>query len=120
MGIMNGRRAIDLSSKSRSVRLEDIGAQLEVRRHPGARRLTLRVSRTRRAVIVTLPLQCDLDEAGSFLNRHIDWVRARLDSLPNHVPFVDGAVMPLRGEPHLISFSGKERTRIITVDRRAG
>jgi predicted metal-dependent hydrolase len=40
----------------------------------------LRVSRTRRAVIVTLPLQCDLDEAGTFLNRHIDWVRARLDS----------------------------------------
>ena len=74
-------------SKTRSVRLEDIGAQLEVRRHPGARRLTLRVSRTRRAVIVTLPLQCDLDEAGTFLNRHIDWVRARLDSLPNHVPF---------------------------------
>ena len=118
MGIMNGQRAIDLSSKSRSVRLEDIGAQLEVRRHPGARRLTLRVSRTRRAVIVTLPLQCDLDEAGSFLNRHIDWVRARLDSLPNHVPFEDAAAMPLRGIPHAISFSGGKRSRIVTIDNR--
>jgi hypothetical protein len=57
MGIMNGRRAIERSSKTRPVRLEDIGAQLEVRRHPGARRLTLRVSRTRRAVIVTIPVQ---------------------------------------------------------------
>ena len=85
MKFINGRRVTASNPKARSVRLEDIGAQLEVRRHPSARRLTLRVSRTRRAVIVTLPLQCDLDEAGSFLNRHIDWVRARLDSLPNHV-----------------------------------
>jgi hypothetical protein len=117
MKIMNGQRAIDLSSKSRSVRLEDIGAQLEVRRHPGARRLTLRVSRTRRAVIVTLPLQCDLDEAGSFLNRHIDWVRARLDSLPNHVPFENAAAMPLRGIPHTIAFTGNTRSRIISIDK---
>lgn len=118
MRIMNGRRAIDLSSKTRSVRLEDIGAQLEVRRHPGARRLTLRVSRTRRAVIVTLPLQCDLDEAGTFLNRHIDWVRARLDSLPNHVPFEHAAAMPLRGVPHTITFSGEKRTRLISIEKR--
>ncbi len=116
--IMNGRRAIDLSSKTRSVRIEDIGAQLEVRRHPGARRLTLRVSRTRRAVIVTLPVQCDLDEAGSFLNRHMDWVRARLDSLPNHIPFEDSAAMPLRGVPHTITFTGSTRSRLISIDKR--
>ena len=113
---MNGRGAIEPPPKTRSVHLEDIGAQLEVRRHPGARRLTLRVSRTRRAVIVTLPLQCDLDEAGTFLNRHIDWVRARLDSLPNQVPFEEGAAMPLRGEPHMIAFTGCTRTRLI-IDR---
>ena len=113
-------RAIEPPPKTRSVHLEDIGAQLEVRRHPGARRLTLRVSRTRRAVIVTLPLQCDLDEAGTFLNRHIDWVRARLDSLPNQVPFEDGAAMPLRGEPHMIAFTGCTRTRLISIDRPKG
>lgn len=117
MGIKNKRQVAELSSQSRSVRLEDIGAQLEVRRHPSARRLTLRVSRTRRAVIVTLPLQCDLDEAGTFLNRHIDWVRARLDSLPNHIPFEDQAAVPLRGELHRIAFAGGVRTRIISIDR---
>ena len=58
-------------------KLSVLGAPVEVRRHAGARRLTLRVSRTRRAVIVTLPLQCDLGEAGSFLNRNIDWVKAK-------------------------------------------
>ena len=56
----------------------------------------------------------------TFLNRHIDWVRARLDSLPNHVPFEDAAAMPLRGEPHTIAFTGSTRTRLITIDRPKG
>lgn len=88
-------------------RIEELDCPVEVRRHPGARRLTLRVSRTRRAVIVTLPVQCDLGEAGSFISRNIEWLRERLDSLPRPVPFCDGAVLPLRGEFHRIVFAGK-------------
>lgn len=95
--------------------LEDIGAEVQVRRHSGARRLTLRVSRTSRAVIVTIPVQCDLDEAGTFLSRHIDWVRERLDSLPDPVPFRNGVAMPLRGEPHKVVFTAETNTRLITV-----
>lgn len=108
------------SSKKSASRLEDISAQVQVRRHPGARRLTLRISRTSRAVIVTIPVQCDLDEAGTFLNRHIDWVRERLDSLPDPVPFRDGVAMPLRGEPHKVVFTRQRGTRIVTVVRDAG
>ena len=107
-------------SQKPAARLEDFGAQLQVRRHPGARRLTLRVSRTSRAVIVTLPVQCDLDEAGSFLSRHIEWVRERLDSLPDPVPFRCGAAMPLRGEPHRIVFTGDQSTRFVLVVRIEG
>lgn len=88
-----------------------LGAPVEVRRHAGARRLTLRVSRTRRAIIVTLPLQCDLDEAGSFLNRNIAWVRERLDSLPRPITFADGVFLPLRGETHRIVFSASATRR---------
>jgi predicted metal-dependent hydrolase len=88
-------------------RIEELGCEVEVRRHPGARRLTLRVSRTRRAVIVTMPVQCDLGEAGNFLNRNLEWVRERLASLPRPVPFCDGALMPLRGDFHRLSFIGK-------------
>jgi predicted metal-dependent hydrolase len=103
------------SSKKPEQRLEDISAQVHVRRHPGARRLTLRVSRTSRAVIVTIPVQCDLDEAGTFLNRHIDWVRERLDSLPDPVPFRSGVAMPLRGEPHKVVFTNCTRSRVVSV-----
>lgn len=95
--------------------IDTLGAPVEVRRHPTARRLTLRVSRTRRSVIVTLPTQCDIDEAGSFITRNIEWVRARLDSLPTAVPFKDGVYVPLRGTPHRVTFlneiSGRAENR---------
>ncbi|WP_072370728.1 SprT family zinc-dependent metalloprotease [Hyphomicrobium sp. NDB2Meth4] len=88
-------------------RIEELDCPVEVRRHPGARRLTLRVSRTRRAVIVTLPVQCDLGEAGSFLDRNIEWVRERLSSIPQPVQFVDGERLPVRGEFHKLTFTGR-------------
>ena len=93
---------------------ERIGAPVEVRRHPAARRLTLRVSRTRRAVIVTLPIQCGIEEAGSFLHRNLDWVRERLDSLPEPIPFQDGIIVPLRGVAHRIVMPGEiPRRRVV-------
>jgi predicted metal-dependent hydrolase len=96
-----------------------LGTPVQVRHLASARRLTLRVSRTHRAVIVTLPLLCDAGEAGPFISRNIDWVRARLDSLPQPVRFKDGAVMPLRGEPHKIVFTGKS-SRDGVVNRHVG
>lgn len=102
-------------------RFDELGAPVEVRRHPKARRLTLRVSRTRRAIVVTLPAQCDVGEAGSFVHRHIDWVRERLGSIPEPVPFRDGAFMPLRGEPHRIVFSATRlEAPVICLDRLDG
>ena len=93
---------------------ERIGATVEVRRHPAARRLTLRVSRTRRAVIVTLPVQCGIEEAGSFLNRNLDWVRERLDSLPVPLPFRHGMLVPVRGVAHRVIMPGEmPRRRVV-------
>lgn len=92
------------AGSSAGASIPEIGASVEVRRHPGARRMTLRVSRTRRAVIVTLPVQCALAEADTFLKRNIDWVRERLTSVPPAEPFRNGAEIPLRGELHRIVF----------------
>lgn len=91
-----------------------------MRRHPKARRLTLRVSRTRRAVIVTLPKQCDLGEAGSFVARHMDWVRERLGTLPDPVPFAHKQVMPLRGVPHKIVFVAPQRGKGVVGTHKPG
>lgn len=91
------------------LQVQGLQAPIELRRHPAARRLTLRVSRSKRAVILTMPLRCSADEAGSFLNRHIDWVRGCLDNLPDPVAFEHGATIPLRGQPHRLFFTGKAR-----------
>jgi predicted metal-dependent hydrolase len=92
--------------KSVALRVHGISAPVEVRRHPAARRLTLRVSNTRRWVVVTLPAQCRMEEADRFLRSHLDWVRERLGSVPEPVPFVDGAIIPLRGVMHRLRFIG--------------
>lgn len=97
---------VSAPSKFETEALSDLGADVEVRRHPAARRLTLRVSQTRRSVVVTVPMQCDLVEAGSFLHRNIDWVRERLGSIPEPIALESGAVVPLRGEPHTLHFTG--------------
>ncbi|MCB1528054.1 MAG: M48 family metallopeptidase [Hyphomicrobiaceae bacterium] len=104
-------------SKLDTPALSDLGADVEVRHHPAARRLTLRISQTRRAVIVTVPMQCDLVEAGSFLHRNIDWVRERLGSIPEPIEFENGAVIPLRGEPYTLQFTDR-RQRGLRVSPR--
>lgn len=113
---MKNKRRAQTTPKSKT-EIGEVGARVEVRRHASARRLTLRVSRTRRAVIVTIPLQCNLEEAGSFLSRHIDWVRERLDNLPGLVPLADGAALPLRGEAHQVVFTRETSTRLVRVER---
>lgn len=92
------------------LRVHGLNEPVEVRRHPAARRMTLRVSRTSRSVIVTVPVSCDLAQAGSFLNSHLDWVRERLGNLPEHIPFSDGSVVPLRGAPYVIVEVGSRHT----------
>jgi hypothetical protein len=90
-----------------ALKVEGLPAPVEVRRHPTARRMTLRVSRTKHAVIMTVPLQCNLADAGNFLHAHLDWVRRHLGAVPQPVDFVDGEIIPFRGTPHRIVFTGE-------------
>jgi predicted metal-dependent hydrolase len=107
--------------KSVALRVHGISAPVEVRRHPGARRLTLRVSNTRRWVVVTLPAQCRMEEADRFLRSHLDWVRERLGSVPEPVPFIDGALIPLRGGMHRLRFLGpRSGAAVVRVSRAPG
>jgi predicted metal-dependent hydrolase len=96
-------------TRAAALEVQGIGVPVEVRRHSGARRLTLRVSKTRRAVVVTVPSGCRIEEAGRFLKSNIDWVRERLGSVPEPVPLADGAAIPLRGRLHEVRFTGPVR-----------
>ncbi len=101
------------SGAVRLLKVEGIAVPVELRRHPTARRLTLRVSRTRHAVVLTLPRGSNLRDADQFLTHSLDWLRARLACVPEPAPFRHGAVVPLRGEPHELAFIGYGRGRAI-------
>ncbi len=113
------------SSKARSPRVEaleveGLPAPVEVRRMATARRMTLRVSRTKHAVIMTVPVHCSLVDAGNFLHTHIDWVRQHLGAVPKPVELTDGELIPFRGKPHRIVFTGERGVDYhVRVDTRS-
>lgn len=67
-----------------------------------ARRYVLRVDPAARAVRMTVPPQGTLREARVFAERQANWIRTRLDRLPEKIVFGDGAIIPFKGQPHMI------------------
>ena len=91
---------------------------VRVRRHQQARRYTLRIQAPTREVILTIPPRGALKEAREFAQKHGGWIAARLKRLPTALPFVHGAIMPLRGVPHCIAHRSSARGTVwIEVDR---
>jgi predicted metal-dependent hydrolase len=75
---------------------------VRVRRHPQARRYTLRIQTATREVVLTMPPRGSVREARAFAERHGAWIAARLGRLPAAVPFAHGIVIPMRGVEHRI------------------
>jgi predicted metal-dependent hydrolase len=75
---------------------------VRVRRHPQARRYTLRIQAATREVVLTMPPRGSLKEARAFAEKHGGWIAARLGRLPAAVPFAHGTVIPIRGLDHRI------------------
>jgi predicted metal-dependent hydrolase len=93
------------------VKIDSLDAPLLLRRSPRARRISLQVSETRRGAVLTMPCYASFAEADAFLSRHLAWLKERLAGLGDAVPFTDGAVVPLRGQPHVVRFAGAMRRR---------
>jgi predicted metal-dependent hydrolase len=75
---------------------------VHLRRHPQARRYTLRIQAATREVILTIPRRGTLKDARAFAQKHCGWIAARLGRLPEAAPFAQGVAVPLRGVPHRI------------------
>lgn len=74
-----------------------------------ARRYTLRLRASERDAVLTVPKRGTLAEATAFAERHAAWLLARLDRLPQPVPFIDGAIIPLHGVEHRIEHRPQAR-----------
>lgn len=90
--------------------------RVTVRRHRLSRRYTLRIHATSREVILTMPMRGSLKEASAFAQKHGGWIAARLGRLPQTLPFADGAIIPLRGEPHRITHRKTRGTVWVETD----
>lgn len=73
---------------------------LTVRRSARARRLALKFDPGAGLPVLVLPPRVPVATGLAFAERNWAWLLARLDRLPDHVPFADGAVIPLHGVPH--------------------
>ena len=82
---------------------------VEVRRHPAARRYTLRVREARRDVVLTMPPRGSLAQAKRFAEKNVEWIATRLRRLPRATPFAPGEMIPLRGVPHRLAHRASAR-----------
>ncbi len=80
----------------------DLGAPVAIRVSARARRISLRVLAVGRGVELVLPRGVSAEAGLKVLAGNRGWVAGRLAAQPQAVPFVDGAIVPLRGIPHRI------------------
>ena len=73
--------------------------EIQLRRSPRARRLSLRVSRADGSVTLTLPPRMREAAAMAFLTQHEDWLRKTLAARPVGIAAGIGAVVPVEGCP---------------------
>jgi predicted metal-dependent hydrolase len=77
--------------------LDVAGAIVRLRVHARARRVSLRLDRTRREVVATAPSVRRLAEAAAFARSRSDWVVERLAELPTAQPISPGMAIELFG-----------------------
>lgn len=84
-------------------------AEVDVRRHPRARRLTLKVDTHRNCVALVMPQRASKAAALEFLLSKEGWVRDRQAKFEPPVPFAEGSIIPLDGAPVTITLTGSLR-----------
>ena len=80
----------------------EIGVPVSIRVSGRARRVGLRIVSAEHKVELVLPRGISPSTGLRFLAAKREWVAARLQALPQPVPFAEGALVPVLGVPHLI------------------
>jgi predicted metal-dependent hydrolase len=91
-------------------RLEVAGAPVTLRVNRRARRVSLRLDRTRREIVATAPSPRRLSEAAAFARERAGWIAQRIAELPDATPIHPGMVLTVFGEPvRLEATTGRAR-----------
>jgi len=80
-------------------RLEVAGTAVTLRVNRRARRVSLRLDRTRREIVATAPSPRRLPEAAAFARERAGWIAERIAELPDATPLYPGMTLEVFGEP---------------------
>lgn len=80
-------------------RLEVAGTAVTLRVNRRARRVSLRLDRTRREIVATAPSSRRLPEAAAFARERAGWIAERIAELPDATPVHPGITLEVFGEP---------------------
>lgn len=108
---MTGSRPIP-----RILRLRDREIPLKVARHAQARHISLRIDGAAGAVRMILPRRAALREGLEFAAQKTDWLLDQLDAMPARIPFLDGSVIPVLGQDHVIRHDPAGRRGVWRAD----
>jgi predicted metal-dependent hydrolase len=93
-------------------RLEVAGAPVRLKVNRRARRVSLRLDRTKREIVATAPSQRRLPEAAAFARERAGWIAERIAELPAAQPLHPGMTLMVFGEPVALEHgSGRARWR---------
>jgi len=96
-------------------RLEVAGAVVTLKINRRARRVSLRLDRTRRQIVATAPSARRLPEAAAFARERAHWIAERLAELPAAQPIAPDMTLQIFGEPVRLE-AGSGRARWIEAD----
>jgi predicted metal-dependent hydrolase len=80
--------------------------------------MRLRVDRRTGEIILTIPRRASRRRALEWASGHRDWIERQLREVQAAERIVDGAVVPLRGEPHRVTWSPDHGRAVIARDGR--
>jgi predicted metal-dependent hydrolase len=97
--------------RSELLALPGLAWPIELRPHPRARSMRLRLDEARERLVLTIPRRMSRRAALDWAQRQGDWVEAQLARIEPGEPFAPGSVIPLEGrEVHLQWDDGLPRT----------
>ncbi|MFN3521107.1 MAG: M48 family metallopeptidase [Phenylobacterium sp.] len=101
-------------------RLSVAGAVVRLKVNARARRVSLRLDRTRREVVAVAPSKRRLPEAAAFARERADWIAARLAELPAPWLLAPGMALEVFGEAcRLETTAGRARWTPASADQPA-
>jgi len=101
-------------------RLEVAGTAVTLKVNRRARRVSLRLDRTRREIVATAPSPRRLSEAAAFARERAVWIAERIAELPDASPIQPGLTLSVFGEPvRLEPGTGRAKWLPATADQPA-